>query len=101
MKRHLSSLTLAAALLALPAAAFAQGAGSDTPRPPGSDPSARVGTITGQGPSSPGTPGNPTGQRVDRPATSTSPTTNQAVTPANPGSQQRPGAPAAPGSRTN
>ncbi|WP_421995408.1 hypothetical protein [Roseococcus sp.] len=91
---------LAAAMIALPMASFAQGNGSDTPRPPGSDPSARVDSITGRGPASPGTTGNPTGRRVDRPATSTAPT-NQAVTPANPNSQRRPGAPSAPGSHTN
>ncbi len=59
----------ALALLVAPAAVWAQGGGSsDTPRPPGSDPSSRVDRLQGMPPTSPGTPGNPTGRAIDRPA---------------------------------
>lgn len=60
----IAALALASPILVGPA--FAQG-GSDTPRPPGSDPSARVDQLQGRGPAAIGTPGNPTGNSVDRP----------------------------------
>lgn len=86
---RLRGIGLAIALLSAPASAWAQGGSGDTPRPPGSDPSARVDQLQGMPPSAPGTPGNPTGNAIDRPAT---PPASNAV-PARP----MPGGTAAPG----
>ncbi|WP_424813120.1 hypothetical protein [Roseococcus sp. YIM B11640] len=110
MKRPFTPYLLAG-LLALPVAAFAQGGSSDTPRPPGSDPSATVSRQTGMPSAPPGSTGNPTGTPSGR---APDPAPNMAVTPARPGSAARqdpggpaipgqvsPGAPNAPGSRTN
>lgn len=111
MKRHMPAVAFAAALLAAPVAGFAQGS-NDTPRPPGSDPSATVSRSVGQPSSPPGSTGNPTGNPLDRTPTPGASASGNAANPghpsvsdpaaqsARPGSPS-PGAPAAPGSRTN
>lgn len=63
---RLRGVGIAFVLLAVPSLAWAQG--SEAPRPPGSDPSARVNQLQGLPPPPPGTPGNPTGNAADRPA---------------------------------
>ena len=66
--QRLLGIGLAVAVLGAPVAGWAQGGGgSDTPRPPGSDPSSRVDQLQGLAPTSPGTPGNPTGRASDQP----------------------------------
>ena len=68
MARYLSAAFVLSLLIA-PLAAFAQAVGgNETPRPPGSDPSARVDELQGLPPSFPGTRGNPSGLAADRPA---------------------------------
>ncbi len=67
MARHLSTAFILSLLMA-PGMAFAQGGGNETPRPPGSDPSARVNELQGYPPSAPGSRGNPTGTPEGRPA---------------------------------
>lgn len=112
MKRHMPALALAATLLAAPVAGFAQGSSSDTPRPPGSDPSATVSRSVGQPSSPPGSTGNPTGSPLDRTPTPGASASGNAANPGHPSvsdpaartampGSQSPGAPAAPGSRTN
>ena len=80
----------ALALLAAPVTVWAQG-GSDTPRPPGSDPSSRVDRLQGLPPTSPGTPGNPTGRASDR--TANPPAANAVPARPMPGGTVAPGDP--------
>lgn len=112
MKRHMPALAMAAALLAAPVAGFAQGSSTDTPRPPGSDPSATVSRQTGMPSSPPGSTGNPTGSPLDRTPTPGASASGNAANPAHPGVSDpatrtarpgvpSPGAPSAPGSNTN
>lgn len=112
MKRHMPTLALAAGLLAIPVAGFAQGTGSDTPRPPGSDPSSAVSRQMGQPTAPPGSTGNPTGRAVDRAPAPGASMSGNAANPGRPSVSdpaartvspggQSPGAPSAPGSHTN
>jgi hypothetical protein len=112
MKRHMPALAMAAALLAAPVAGFAQGSSSDTPRPPGSDPSATVSRQTGMPSSPPGSTGNPTGSSLDRTPTPGASASGNAANPSRPSvsdpaartatpGRPAPGTATTPGSNTN
>lgn len=66
--RDLLAVGFAAAVFAAPSMAWAQGGGgSDTPRPPGSDPSTTVDRLQGIPGPAVGSPGNPTGTPQGQP----------------------------------
>ena len=79
--KNLIALGITVALIGASGAVWAQG-GSETPRPPGSDPSTTVDRLQGRSGAAVGSPGNPTGNPLDQPALP--PPAN--ATPANPSS---------------